>query len=56
MDDEGLYEGQQKSQLGCPIPLDQHAVSVSFPTWNDIEGYEEGDKRVKDQVSIVSSA
>lgn len=29
--------------LGHPIPLDEHAVSVSLPEWKDVVGYEEGD-------------
>ena len=29
--------------LGYPIPLDEHAVSVSLPTWRDVVNYEEGD-------------
>jgi cystathionine gamma-synthase len=34
--------------LGAPIPYDDHAVSVSLPTWKDVVGYEEGHKRVLD--------
>lgn len=29
-------------------PLTDHAISVSLPTWKDVVGYEEGDKRVSD--------
>jgi cystathionine gamma-synthase len=32
--------------IGCPIPLDEHAVSVSMPKWADVVGYEEGDPEV----------
>ena len=38
--------------LGRPIPLDEHAVSVSLPTWADVVGYEEGEKRVTDSMRI----
>lgn len=38
--------------LGRPIPLDEHAVSVSLPTWADVVGYEEGHKRVTDKMKI----
>ena len=38
--------------LGRPLPLDEHAVSVSLPTWADVVGYEEGDKRVTDLMKI----
>ena len=38
--------------LGRPIPLDEHAVSVSLPTWADVVGYEEGEKRVTDAMKI----
>ena len=38
--------------LGRPIPLDEHAVSVSLPTWADVVGYEEGEKRVTDCMQI----
>ena len=33
-------------KLGCPIPLDEHAVSVSMPKWADVVGYEEGDPEI----------
>jgi cystathionine gamma-synthase len=33
--------------LGSAIPaLVPHAISVSLPTWQDVIGYEEGEKRV----------
>ena len=38
--------------LGRPLPLDEHACSVSLPTWEDVVGYEEGDKRVSDALKI----
>jgi hypothetical protein len=34
--------------LGRPIPLDEHAVSVTLATWADVVGYEEGEKRVSE--------
>ena len=38
--------------LGCPIPVDEHAVSVSLPTWQDVCGYEEGEIRVLNELKI----
>lgn len=33
--------------LGSAIPaMVPHAISVSLPTWQDVIGYEEGEKRV----------
>jgi cystathionine gamma-synthase len=32
--------------LGSPLPFDEHACSVSLPTWSSVVGYEEGDKEV----------
>jgi len=32
--------------VGQPIPLDEHACSVSLPQWSDVVGYEEGDPDV----------
>lgn len=29
--------------LGTPLPYDEHACSVSLPTWASVVGYEEGD-------------
>ena len=29
--------------LGSPLPHDEHACSVSLPTWSSVVGYEEGD-------------
>mmetsp|Transcript_15755 Transcript_15755/g.39614 ORF Transcript_15755/g.39614 Transcript_15755/m.39614 type:complete len:644 (-) Transcript_15755:711-2642(-) len=31
-------------ELGAPLPFDEHACSVSLPTWCSVVGYEEGDK------------
>ena len=42
----GLSSAMERSpslELGCPLPLDEHAVSVSLPTWRSVVGYEEGD-------------
>ena len=30
-------------ELGAPLPFDEHACSVSLPTWCSVVGYEEGD-------------
>lgn len=32
--------------LGESIPKDNHAVSVSLPTWSSVVGYEEGDPNI----------
>eukprot|EP00934_Nitzschia_sp_Nitz4_P008420 Nitzschia sp. Nitz4//scaffold31_size150131//107860//109758//NITZ4_002844-RA/size150131-processed-gene-0.117-mRNA-1//1//CDS//3329547707//8410//frame0 len=32
--------------LGSPLPFDEHACSVSLPTWSSVVGYEEGDQSV----------
>ena len=32
--------------LGHPLPLDEHACSVSLPTWSSIVGYEEGSPHI----------
>ena len=37
--------------LGCPLPLDEHACSVSLPTWSSVVGYEEGNPAVTSQMS-----
>jgi hypothetical protein len=39
-------------RLGCPIPLDEHAVSVTMPTWANVVGYEEGDPYVHSQLNV----
>ena len=39
-------------ELGCPLPLDEHAVSVSLPTWGSVVGYEEGDACVLEAMRI----
>jgi cystathionine gamma-synthase len=57
MHGEGFDHGEgdfykHPQPLGRPIPLDEHAVSVSLPTWADVVGYEEGDKRVSDSMQI----
>jgi cystathionine gamma-synthase len=31
-------------ELGAPLPFDEHACSVSLPTWCSVVGYEEGDR------------
>jgi cystathionine gamma-synthase len=36
----------RQMSLGRPLPLDEHAVSVSLPEWRDVIGYEEGHPRV----------
>lgn len=53
LDPEELFEGRKDQwAVGCPIPLDQHAVSVSLPKWADVVGYEEGEERVTQQMSM----
>lgn len=37
--------------LGCPLPRDEHACSVSLPTWSSVVGYEEGNPAVTSQMS-----
>jgi len=32
--------------LGFPLPFDEHACSVSLPTWSSVVGYEEGEEEV----------
>lgn len=52
-DPEELFEGRKDQwAVGCPIPLDQHAVSVSLPKWADVVGYEEGEQRVTREMSM----
>lgn len=36
----------ESQPLGEPLPNDEHACSVSLPTWRDVVGYEEGDPDV----------
>ena len=36
--------------LGTPLPLDEHACSVSLPTWAAVVGYEEGDTAITSQM------
>lgn len=31
--DENMHDDPFQQCLGCPIPLDEHAVSVTIPTW-----------------------
>jgi cystathionine gamma-synthase len=37
--------------LGRPLPLDEHACSVSLPTWSSVVGYEEGNPAITSQMS-----
>lgn len=37
--------------LGHPLPLDEHACSVSLPTWCSVVGYEEGSPEVVDKLA-----
>ncbi|KAI2507127.1 cystathionine gamma-synthase [Fragilaria crotonensis] len=37
--------------LGSPLPRDEHACSVSLPTWSSVVGYEEGNPAVTSQMS-----
>jgi hypothetical protein len=42
---------QRSVSLGGSVPaFTAHAISVSLPTWDDVVGYEEGDKRVLDKM------
>jgi cystathionine gamma-synthase len=36
----------ESKPLGSPLPFDEHACSVSLPTWSSVVGYEEGDEAV----------
>jgi cystathionine gamma-synthase len=40
------YEGCSSRPLGFPLPEDEHACSVSLPTWSAVVGYEEGDPEI----------
>ncbi len=37
--------------LGHPLPLDEHACSVSLPTWCSVVGYEEGAQEVTQKMA-----
>lgn len=37
--------------LGHPLPLDEHACSVSLPTWSSVVGYEEGSTEVTEKLA-----
>jgi cystathionine gamma-synthase len=37
--------------LGHPLPLDEHACSVSLPTWCSVVGYEEGSPSVTNKLA-----
>ena len=37
--------------LGHPLPLDEHACSVSLPTWCSVVGYEEGSPEVTEKLA-----
>jgi cystathionine gamma-synthase len=37
--------------LGHPLPLDEHACSVSLPTWSSVVGYEEGSPQVTENLA-----
>jgi len=43
---------QLRKTLGAPIPLDDHAVSVTMPKWQHVVGYEEGDATVTDKLVL----
>lgn len=36
----------EADSLGCPLPLETHAVSVALPCWQDVVDYEQGRERV----------
>lgn len=44
------YPAWQYSDLGIPLPDDQHATSVCLPTWDSVIGYEEACSSVTDQM------
>ncbi len=37
--------------LGHPLPLDEHACSVSLPTWSSVVGYEEGSPQITSKLA-----
>lgn len=37
--------------LGHPLPLDEHACSVSLPTWSSVVGYEEGSPQITSKMA-----
>lgn len=37
--------------LGTPLPIDEHACSVSLPTWCSVVGYEEGSPSVTEKLA-----
>ena len=41
-----------RKTLGAPIPLNEHAVSVTMPKWSHVVGYEEGDPSVTDKLVL----
>ncbi len=43
-----VWKGEE---LGQPIPVSPHAVSVALPLWQDVVGYEEKDPRVVNALS-----
>ncbi|KAM3573036.1 hypothetical protein VYU27_004969 [Nannochloropsis oceanica] len=43
---------QLRKTLGAPIPLNDHAVSVTMPKWQHVVGYEEGDADVTDKLVL----
>ncbi|CAB9509390.1 Putative cystathionine gamma-synthase YML082W [Seminavis robusta] len=45
-DEEILLEPRTSEPLGLPIPRDEHACSVSLPSWSSVVGYEEGDASI----------
>lgn len=45
-DEEILLEPNCSEPLGLPLPRDEHACSVSLPSWASVVGYEEGDESV----------
>lgn len=38
--------------LGAPMPVDEHACSVSLPTWASVVGYEEGNPAVVQALQV----
>lgn len=44
--DSERFLPRSSQPLGHPMPVDEHACSVSLPTWSSVVGYEEGDPAV----------
>jgi cystathionine gamma-synthase len=45
-----IHTSFEPEPLGRPLPLDEHACSVSLPTWSSVVGYEEGNPGITSQL------